>query len=94
METILTSIITVHEWSVIDITNLIRHNQIRRKFLATGDLDLPPLPNMRGIQVIANQTVVQAQAQAKTNIAKAGGASQAIKIITSQLRQDPQYLQW
>ena len=50
--------------------------------------------NLRGIQVVANQTVVQAQAQAKANIAKAGGESQAIKIITSQLRQDPQYLQW
>ena len=33
-----------HEWSVIDITNLIRHNQMRRKFLATDDLDLPQLP--------------------------------------------------
>ena len=50
--------------------------------------------NLRGIQVVANQTVVQAQAQAKANIAKASGESQAIKIITSQLRQDPQYLQW
>ena len=52
------------------------------------------LNNLRGIQVVANQTVVQAQAQAKANIAKAGGESQAIKIITLQLRQDPQYLQW
>ena len=55
---------------------------------------LTELNNLRGIQVIANQTVVQAQAQAKANIAKASGESQAIKIITSQLRQDPQYLQW
>src|SRR6476659_425967 len=55
---------------------------------------LTELNNLRGIQVVANQTVVQAQAQAKANIAKAGGESQAIKIITSQLRQDPQYLQW
>ena len=45
------------------------------------------LNNLRGIQVVANQTVVQAQAQAKANIAKASGESQAIKIITSQLRQ-------
>ena len=55
---------------------------------------LTELNNLRGIQVVSNQTVVQAQAQAKANIAKAGGESQAIKIITSQLRQDPQYLQW
>ena len=52
------------------------------------------LNNLRGIQVVANQTVVQAQAQANANVAKAGGESQAIRIITSQLRQDPQYLQW
>src|SRR5215475_4346428 len=55
---------------------------------------LTELNNLRGIQVVANQTVVQAQAQAKANIAKASGESQAIRIITSQLRQDPQYLQW
>jgi regulator of protease activity HflC (stomatin/prohibitin superfamily) len=50
--------------------------------------------NLRSIQVIANQTVVQAEAQAKANIAKASGESQAIKIINEQLRQNPQYLQW
>src|SRR5512133_2862886 len=50
--------------------------------------------NLKAVKVVANQTVVQAQAQAKANIAKASGESQAIKIITSQLRQDPQYLQW
>ena len=55
---------------------------------------LTELNNLRAIRVVANQTVVQAQAQARANIAKAGGESQAIKIITSQLRQDPQYLQW
>jgi regulator of protease activity HflC (stomatin/prohibitin superfamily) len=55
---------------------------------------LTELNNLRGIQVVANQTVVQAQAQAKANIAKADGESQAIRIITSQLRQDPQYLSW
>jgi len=31
---------------------------------------------------------------ARANVAKAGGESQAIKIITEQLRQSPQYLQW
>jgi prohibitin 2 len=50
--------------------------------------------NLRAIQVIANQTVVQAEAQAKANVAKANGESQAIKVITQQLRQNPQYLQW
>ena len=50
--------------------------------------------NLKAVQVVANQTVVQAQAQARANVAKAGGESQAIKIITQQLRQSPQYLQW
>ena len=50
--------------------------------------------NLRAIQVIANQTVVQAEAQARANIAKANGESQAIRIINEQLRQNPQYLQW
>jgi prohibitin 2 len=50
--------------------------------------------NLRAVQVVANQTVVQAQAQARSNVARAEGESQAIKIITEQLRQDPQYLQW
>jgi len=50
--------------------------------------------NLKAIQVIANQTVVQAQAQARANVARASGESQAIKIITEQLRQSPQYLQW
>jgi prohibitin 2 len=50
--------------------------------------------NLRAIQVIANQTVVQAQATARANVAKANGESQAIKIITVQLKQSPTYLQW
>jgi regulator of protease activity HflC (stomatin/prohibitin superfamily) len=50
--------------------------------------------NLLAIRVIANQTVVQAQAAARANVAKATGESQAIQIITSQLRQSPQYLQW
>ena len=50
--------------------------------------------NLKAVQVIANQTVVQAQAQARANVARAGGESQAIKVITEQLRQSPQYLQW
>jgi prohibitin 2 len=50
--------------------------------------------NLRAVQVVANQTVVQAQAQARANVARATGEGQAIKVITEQLRQDPQYLQW
>ena len=50
--------------------------------------------NLKAIQVIANQTVVQAQAQARANVARASGEAQAIKLITEQLRQSPQYLQW
>ena len=50
--------------------------------------------NLKAVQVIANQTVVQAQAQARANVARATGESQAIEIITAQLRQSPQYLQW
>jgi prohibitin 2 len=46
------------------------------------------------VRVVANQTVVQAQAAARSNIAKANGESQAIKIISVQLKQSPQYLQW
>src|SRR5438552_4619953 len=50
--------------------------------------------NLKAIQVIANQTVVQAQATARANVARANGESQAIKVITVQLKQSPQYLQW
>jgi regulator of protease activity HflC (stomatin/prohibitin superfamily) len=50
--------------------------------------------NLLAIKVVANQTVVQAQAAARANVAKANGESQAIRIITSQLKQSPQYLQW
>jgi len=42
--------------------------------------------NLKAVQVVANQTVVQ--------VAKANGESQAIKVITVQLKQSPDYLQW
>ena len=45
--------------------------------------------NLRALRVIANQNVVQAQAAARANIAKASGESEAIKIITGQLRSSP-----
>ena len=50
--------------------------------------------NLRAVRVIANQNVVQAEAAARANIAKASGEAQAIKIITGQLRSSPEYLQW
>jgi regulator of protease activity HflC (stomatin/prohibitin superfamily) len=50
--------------------------------------------NLLAVRVIANQTVVQAQAAARSNVAKANGEFQAIKIISSQLKQSPEYLQW
>ena len=50
--------------------------------------------NLLAVKVIANQTVVQAQATARSNVAKANGESQAIKVISVQLKQSPQYLQW
>jgi prohibitin 2 len=50
--------------------------------------------NLKTIQVVANQTVVQAQAQANANVVKAFGEAQAITIITEQFKQSPQYLQW
>ena len=50
--------------------------------------------NLKAVQVVANQTVVHANATARSNVAKAGGESQAIKIITVQLKQSPEYLKW
>src|SRR6187200_3422440 len=67
--------------------------QIEQKVVAFQKF-LTEQNNLRAVQVIANQTVVQAQAQARSNVARATGESQAIKIITEQLRQSPQYLQW
>lgn len=49
---------------------------------------------LKGIQVIANQTVIQAEAQARANVAKANGEAQAIKIINEELKQSPDYLKW
>jgi prohibitin 2 len=68
-------------------------NQVESKVVAFQKF-LTEQNNLKAVQVVANQTVVQAQAQARANVAKAGGESQAIKIITEQLRQSPQYLQW
>src|SRR5947209_9038999 len=68
-------------------------NQVESKVVAFQKF-LTEQNNLKAIQVIANQTVVQANATARSNVANAGGESQAIKVITVQLKQSPQYLQW
>ena len=68
-------------------------SQIEQKVVAFQKY-LTEQNNLRAVRVIANQNVVQAEAAARANIAKASGESQAIKIITSQLRSSPEYLQW
>ena len=68
-------------------------NQVESKVVAFQKY-LTEQNNLRAIQVVANQTVVQANATARANVAKASGESQAIKIINLQLKQSPEYLQW
>jgi len=68
-------------------------NQVESKVVAFQKF-LTEQNNLKAIQVVANQTVVQALATARANVAKAGGESQAIKVITVQLKQSPEYLQW
>ena len=68
-------------------------NQVESKVVAFQNY-LTEGNNLLAIQVVANQTVVQAQAQAKARVANATGEAQAIKLITQQLRQSPEYLQW
>ncbi len=68
-------------------------DQIEQKVVAFQKF-LTEENNLKAVRVIANQNVVQAEAAARANIAKASGESEAIKIITNQLRSSPQYLQW
>jgi regulator of protease activity HflC (stomatin/prohibitin superfamily) len=68
-------------------------NQVESKVVAFQKY-LTEQNNLKAIQVVANQTVVQANATARANVAKASGESQAIKIINVQLKQSPEYLQW
>ena len=68
-------------------------NQIESKVVAFQKF-LTEQNNLKAVQVIANQTVVQAEATARANVAKASGESQAIKVIAVQLKQSPDYLQW
>jgi regulator of protease activity HflC (stomatin/prohibitin superfamily) len=67
--------------------------QIEQKVVAFQKF-LTEQNNLRAIEVVANQTVAQAEGQARANAAKASGESEAIKIITQQLRESPEYLQW
>jgi prohibitin 2 len=68
-------------------------DQIEQKVVAFQKF-LTEQNNLKTVQVIANQNVVQAEAAARANVAKADGESQAINIITQQLRSSPEYLQW
>ena len=68
-------------------------SQIEQKVVAFQKY-LTEQNNLRSVEVVANQTVAQAEGQARATAAKATGESQAIKIITQQLRESPQYLQW
>ena len=67
--------------------------QIEQKVVAFQKF-LTEQNNLRAIEVVANQTVAQAEGQARATAARASGESQAINIITQQLRESPQYLQW
>ncbi len=67
--------------------------QIEQKVVAFQKF-LTEQNNLRAVPVIANQNVVQAEAAARANIAKASGEAEAIELITGQLRSSPEYLQW
>ena len=67
--------------------------QIEQKVVAYQKY-LTELNNLRSVSVVANQSVAQAEGQARATAAKATGESQAIKIITQQLKESPEYLQW
>jgi prohibitin 2 len=67
--------------------------QIEQKVVALQKY-LTEQNNLRSVQVVANQTVVQAEATARSNVAKANGEAQAIEVISSQLKSSPEYLQW
>jgi prohibitin 2 len=68
-------------------------NQVESKVVAFQKY-LTEQNNLLAVQVVANQTVAQAEAQAKARMANASGEAQAINLITQQLRQSPGYLQW
>jgi regulator of protease activity HflC (stomatin/prohibitin superfamily) len=67
--------------------------QIEQKVVAFQKF-LTEQNNLRAIEVVANQSVAQAEGQSRATAARASGESEAIKIITTQLRESPEYLQW
>jgi prohibitin 2 len=67
--------------------------QIEQKVVAFQKF-LTEQNNLRAVEVVANQTVAQAEGQARSTAARASGESEAIRTITEQLRQSPEYLQW
>jgi prohibitin 2 len=67
--------------------------QIEQKVVAFQKF-LTEQNNLRAIEVVANQTAAQAGGQARANIERATGEAEAIRTITEQLRQSPEYLQW
>jgi prohibitin 2 len=67
--------------------------QIEQKVVAFQKF-LTEQNNLRAIEVVANQTAAQAGGQARANIERATGEAEAIKTITTQLRESPEYLQW
>jgi regulator of protease activity HflC (stomatin/prohibitin superfamily) len=68
-------------------------DQIEQKVVAFQKF-LTEQNNLRAVKVVANQTVAQAEGQARATAARANGESQAIQLITQQLKESPQYLQW
>jgi len=67
--------------------------QIEQKVVAFQKF-LTEQNNLRSVEVVANQSVAQAEGQSRATAARASGESEAIKIITTQLRESPEYLQW
>jgi len=67
--------------------------QIEQKVVAFQKY-LTELNNLRSIEVVANQSVAQAEGQSRATASRATGESEAIKIITTQLKESPEYLQW
>ena len=68
-------------------------DQIEQKVVAFQKF-LTEQNNLRAIEVVADQSVAQAEGAARANAARASGESKAIQIITQQLRESPEYLQW
>lgn len=60
-------------------------NNFHINYLVAFQKYLTELNNLLAVKVIANQTVVHANATARSNVARANGESQAIRIMCKQL---------